>query len=126
MRKEGESTMTTMPIPNAVDRIVVVAPNDKSFDVQGFYIQAKEIYADAKASSMWIAYAQVFDQGRMIYESETGKAPSGIEAWKIAVKLRDEVIAHVRAGDYPFCAAGFVETPPGSGNWRAPKGWVPS
>jgi hypothetical protein len=118
--------MTTMPIPNSVDRIVVIAPNGKSFDVQGFYIRSAELFTDAAGKPLWIAYAQVFYRSRMLYESETKGAPSGIDAWKTAVKLRDEVIAHVRAGDYPFCAAGFVETPEGSGRWRAPKGWVPS
>lgn len=103
-----------MPIPHTVERIIVVAPNGKSFDVQGFYIRAREIYEDAKTSDMWIAYAQVFDQGRMIYESKTEGAGSKIDAWTVAVKLRDEVIAHVRSGDYPFAAKGWVEGSEGS------------
>jgi len=98
-----------MPIPHTVERIVVVAPNDKSFDVQGFYIQATEIFGKTTISQ-WIVYAQVFDQGRMIYESKTEGAASKIDAWTVAVKLRDEVIAHVRSGDYPFAAKGWNET----------------
>ena len=103
-----------MPIPHSVERIVVISPNGKSFDVQGFYIRAREIYEDAKASSMWIAYAQVFDHDHMIYESKTEGAESGIDAWTVAVKLRDEVIAHVRSGDYPFAAKGWTEIADGS------------
>ena len=105
--------MTSMPIPHAIERIAVVAPNDKSFAVQGFYIQAAEIFGKA-ATSQWIAYAQVFDQGRMIYESKTEGAASGIDAWTAAVKLRDEVIAHVRLGEYPFAAKGWTEVADGS------------